>query len=703
MNVSESPKEPRPHGKVQGYHRDRQAVVYVRQSTLQQVARNQESTRLQYGLVERALGLGWSPSKVLVIDDDLGRSGTTAEGRQGFQRLVAAVGLEQVGIVLGLEMSRLARSCRDWHHLLEVCALFGTLIGDMDGVYDPRDYNDRLLLGLKGSMSEAEIHILKQRMLAGKRAKAERGELAMPLPMGYVMRPSGEIAKDPDEQAQATIGLIFDQFERWGTINGVLQHLVRNRILLPHRVRSGPAKGELEWRRPNRTTLSNLLHHPIYAGAYVYGRRPTDPRRCQPGRPGTGRTVAALGELQVLRPGEVPAYIGWEQFLRNLERMEANRVEALGAIRRGSSLLSGLLVCGRCGQRMATSYQQRDRGMRYVCNHALIGYGGPLCQSLAGTPLDELVGQQVLRALEPAALELSMKVAQDVEAERLQLHQHWRQRLERAHYQAERAFRQYNAVDPENRLVARTLERQWEAALAEEESLKAEYARFTARQPPVLSTQDCADIRALAADIPALWHAPSTTAADRQAIIRQVVERIAVTVQGESEQVGVEIRWSGGFLTQTRLIRPVARLDQLSYYPQLLARVAALHGEGQSSVAIAALLNAEGWHPAKRRPTFTAPMVCELLARQGLGASRPSPATGSQRHPGEWTLRELAHELAMPQITLYCWLRQGRLNARQEFVDAHPIWLIQADKDEVDRLRALRAQGGRRPKLATIH
>ena len=258
--------------KIQGHHRDRLAVVYVRQSTLQQVSRHQESTRLQYGLVERALQLGWPRAQVLVIDDDLGKSGTTAVGRPGFQRLVAEVSLGHVGLVLGVEMSRLARSCRDWHQWLEVCGLFGTLLGDLDGIYDPSNYNDRLLLGLKGTMSEAELHVLKQRLLAGKRAKAERGELGMAVPMGYVRRPAGEVIKDPDAQVQATLQLIFDQFARCGTVNGVLRYRVRHQIQLPHRVRCGPNQGELEWHRPNRVTLSNLLHPPIYAAVDVGAR-----------------------------------------------------------------------------------------------------------------------------------------------------------------------------------------------------------------------------------------------------------------------------------------------------------------------------------------------------------------------------------------------------------------------------------------------
>ena len=282
-------------GKIQASHLQRLAVVYVRQSTLQQVERHQESTRLPSALRDRAIELGGAPDQVLVIDEALGRCGASAEGRPGFQRLVAEVGLDPIGIVLGIEVSRLARSSRDWYQLLEVCALFSTLIGDADGLYDPQTYNDRLLLGLKGTMSEAELHILKPRMLEGKRAKARRGELKMRLPMGYLRDLAGNVVKDPDAQARGVIETVFVQCARRGTLNGVLRDLVEHRLELPDRVISGPQTGPLQWRRPNRVTLSNLLHHPIYdAGAYVDGRRPTDPRRRQPGRPSTGRTVAGL-------------------------------------------------------------------------------------------------------------------------------------------------------------------------------------------------------------------------------------------------------------------------------------------------------------------------------------------------------------------------------------------------------------------------
>ena len=463
--------------------------------------------------------------------------------------------------------------------------------------------------------------------------------------------------------------------------------MVQHQIRVPQRVRFGPSKGELVWRRPNRTTLSNLLHHPIYAGAYTYGRRPTDPKRKQPGRPSTGRLVAKPEDCQVLLPDRIPAYISWEQFERNRRQLEANTQAGLGVIRYGPSLLSGLVVCGRCGLRMASAYNNNGAGLRYSCAREMVDYGGAICQSLTGAPLDAWMSELVLAALEPAALEVSLEVAADVEAQRQRLHQHWAKRLERASYEVDRAARQYRAVDPENRLVARTLERHWEEALASEEQLKADYRRFLASQPVTLSASEREAIRRLASDLPALWHAETTTAADRQAIIRQLVERVVVTVQGESEQVDLEVHWIGGYRTQTRRRRPVARLDQLSYYPALLARAAALHQQGLSRGAIAEALNAAGWHPAKRRQTFTVDMVRALLGRQGLSASQARPRSVTHE-ADEWTLPALAYTLAMPHPTLYAWLRKGHLQARH---DQHSgQWVIRADTSELQRLRALR-------------
>jgi DNA invertase Pin-like site-specific DNA recombinase len=606
---------------------------------------------------------------------------------------VAEVGLDHVGIVLGIEMSRLARSNRDWHQLLEICALFGTLIGDLDGIYDPSDYNDRLLLGLKGTMSEAELHILKRRMLEGKRAKARRGELGMQVPMGYIRRPSGEVTKDPDEQAQDTIEMVFNLFKRYGTLNGVLQHLVRNGIQMPSRVRFGPNKGELQWVRPNRATLSNIFRNPIYAGAYVYGRRPTIAKKKKPGRPSTGRTVAKFGEWEVLLKDRLPSYITWDQFEKNKRQLESNTVQGTGALRNGPSLLSGLLVCGRCGMRMTTQYSNNGKGLRYLCSRLMVDYGEPLCQSLAGKPLDELTANLVLQSLEPAALEISLKVAEDLEAERYQMRSHWEKKLERARYVVERAFRQYNAVEPENRLVARSLEQRWEKSLVAEEELKMEYERFLSQQASPLSEQEREAIRRLAVDIPDIWNASSTSPSERQAIVRQLIDRVVVTVQGETEKVAVEYQWAGGHKTQAALIRPVARLEQLSYYQNLLKRVAELNTEKKNAQTIANILNEEGWRPAKRRQTFTAYMVRTLFSRQGLRGSRKKrPSDAIAKRANEWTIRELSQKLEMPEPTLYSWIKKGKLKSRRVLSSGRAILIITANRNDINRLRKLRTR-----------
>jgi DNA invertase Pin-like site-specific DNA recombinase len=678
--------------KIQGRHRDRLAVVYVRQSTLRQVDRHPESTRLQYALAERAQQLGWARERVVVIDDDLGRSGASAAVRPGFQRLVAEVGLGRVGLVLGAEMSRLARSCRDWHQLLEICALFDTLIADGDGVLDPAAYNDRLLLGLKGTMSEAELHILKSRMHAGRAAKARRGELFFNLPRGYVRRPSGEIALDPDEQGQAVVRLVFALFDQRRTINGVLVYLAAHDIRLPYRLRGGPAKGELVWRRPNRHTLGEMLTNPAYAGAYAYGRRVIDPRRQRPGHPGSGRIKREPGAMVLLRD-RWPAYISWEDHERNCAQVTANRAHHAGVPRGGPSLLAGLLVCGRCGRRMATFYPEGGRGLRYACSREAVDYGGAACQSLSGRCLDALVGELIVQALAPAAVEASLQLAEDVELERTALQRQWRHRLERARYEAARARRQFDAVEPENRLVARTLERHWEQALAEELRLQGEHERFMASQPLPLTAAELAMIRQLTEDMPALWRAPTTTARDRQTIARLLLERVVVTVEGESERVAVTCCWAGGVRTGHALTRPVKQLVQLSTYQGLMERIAGLHAAGLPAPAIAETLNREGWRPPKRRATFTAAMVRRLLGRQGVQPkARHAPSRAVERQAAtELTLLEVAVRLAMPYPSVYRWLRRGLLRARRAVTDqGRPIWLITADADELERLRALR-------------
>ena len=688
-----------PQQKIRAEHLGRAAVVYVRQSSRQQVLEHTESTRLQYALVERAAALGWARSQVVVIDDDLGVSAATADSRKGFARLVTEVTMGRVGVVLGIEMSRLARTGRDWHQLLELCSLSSVLLADPDGVYDPGFYNDRLLLGLKGTMSEAELYLIRQRMLSGKLAKAERGELAVPLPIGYVRRPSGEVVLDPDEQAQHVVRLVFSAFRRLGTLNGVLRYLVGQEVQLPVRVHSGPSKGEIEWRRPTRETLQIMLHNPVYAGYYAYGRRQVEPRRKVPGRPSTGRVVKEAGEWLVLLPGRMPGYITPEEYEANVARMAANRQTAAtpGAPRDGSALLSGLLRCGRCGgHRMTVQYHDGSGAARsahgYACAFYQVNYGtGGRCQHIAGRALDDWVTSQVLEAVAPAALEVSMAAAAQAEDERAMLDKLWRQRLERARYAADRARRQYQLAEPENRLVVRQLETDWEEALAGAGRLEADYQRFTEEQPATLTPAERAAIQALAADLPQVWHAPSTTQADRKELLRILIEDITVNVAGASELVDVTITWAGGHQTAGQAVRPVARLDQLSYYPALLARVTGLAAAGRNNRQIADVLNAEGFRPPKRTSRFSDQQVRTLISQRGIrGQQKGRPAVLTSLAPGEWSVPGLSAELGMPTASIYNWIYRGWITARH--APGTRNWIITAGDEQMRQLRERRAR-----------
>jgi DNA invertase Pin-like site-specific DNA recombinase len=401
--------------------------------------------------VDHAVALGWPRERVQVIDEDQGKSGASAEQRLGFHYLLAEVALDHAGLILSTEVSRPARCCKDWYQLLEQCARFHTLLGDGDGLYDPTDYNDRLLLGLKGMMSEAELHVLKERMYKAKLLKESRGELFELPPIGYVKLPGGAFAIDPDEQVQAVVRLIFDQFDLQGTVHGVLRYLVHHKIQIPVRSHRRVNQGQLEWHRPNRPTLLNLLHHPIYAGAYRRGHRAIDPRKKKPGCRHSGKQFLPPEQCRVLLRDRLPAYITWERFEANQRRLAANsaKPDALGPPRQGAALLPGLLYCGRCGRRMQVHYSGRKNTPSYACTRNCSDYGAPLCQSLSGRSLDDLVAAQILQAVAPAALEASLAAVADIERERAGLRQQWVLKIERVRYEAERACRQYQACEPD--------------------------------------------------------------------------------------------------------------------------------------------------------------------------------------------------------------------------------------------------------------
>ena len=672
--------------KIQDRHLERLAVVYVRQSNPQQVMDHQESRRRQYALADHAVTLGWPKDRVLVIDDDQGQSGRSIEQRDGFKRLLAEVTLGHVGLVLGLEMSRLARSSKDWHNLLEVCALFGTLLGDQDGIYNPNDTNDRLLLGLKGTMSEYEMFTMRNRLQFGRLHKAQRGEVYIAVPCGYQKLPSGQVILDPDEQARAIVQMVFDKFDELGSQYAVLCYLIRNNIRIGIRLRFGARRGELEWRRPSMSLVTRILHHPMYAGAYVFGRR----KRLN--QDGAARYQwLSMEDWQVLKRDHLPAYITWEKYLSNQQRLQENRNQpnSSGVPRQGAALLSGLLVCGTCGYRMRPSYGSAARPT-YACNWHLMDARPQTCSSMKAGVIDDLVTQQVLRALEPAALELSLQAEADVCQERQRLHRHWQKQLERARYEVERAERQYQAVEPENRLVARTLEQRWEETLRQQRQLQEEYDRFLQEQPAQLSEEERNRIRELSNDMPALWHAPATTAAERKEIIRCLVEKVVVQVRKDSEYVAATIHWQGGFTSQHEIVRPVASYARMRDFPQLCERLRDMHKEGLNAAQMADKLNQEGFSPPKRSNPFSEELVRQLLCRQGISDERTClPPLG----PHEWWLSKLARELKMPAGKLRGWIERGWLHARQ--TPAQHLWIVWADRDEMRRLRKLVARSHR--------
>ncbi|HVI36132.1 MAG TPA: recombinase family protein, partial [Gaiellales bacterium] len=566
---------------------------------------------------------------------------------------------------------------------------------DSDRIYDPALYNDRLLLGLKGTMSEAELHIMRARLEQGRWHKAERGELGFNLPRGYFKRPSGEVALDPDERVRDTIHLVFDVFERRGSVHGVLRYLIDHGIALPDRERHGPTRGEVVWHRPHRGAIRNLLTSPTYAGAYVFGRRQTKGSYVGIRRWRAGQPSRHPADWRVLLPDRWPAYISWSSYEENQQRLDANRSKHKGVPRGGPSLLAGILFCGRCGHRMVTCYRNNGRDLRYDCTHDQINHGAPHCQSLSGGTLDALVTGLILEVLRPSAIEVSLRLAEDVELERARRHRQWALRLEQARYEVERAQRQYDAVEPENRIVARTLEQRWEAALAAAAELREEHARFLAHEPAQLTTADREAIRALAEDIPTLWRATTTTAAERKEIVRLLLERTEVTVAGASENAEVVCRWAGGRQSRHALVRSVRRTVQLSRHAELLAHLRGLHAQGLRPPAIARILQVEGWRSAHGKG-FTEGSVRALLARMGVVSTSPKrPSAVVARRTDELTVTEVAARLNLPEGTVYNWLYKGRLPARRVVAAWHTLWLVRLE--EVEALLRQRAGAARLP------
>jgi len=601
-------------GKIKQHHLDRLAIVYIRQSHPQQQIKHPESVATQLRLRERIEQWGWPADRIRVLDGDLGKSGTSTIGREDFAWLVSEVTLDHVGLVAGFQINRLAREDETICHLIKICSLFDTLLADQDGVYHPQDFNDRLVLTIKGLVGGVELYQIQQRMQHGRLERARRGEWLGVPPLGYVIGEQRKLVFDPDEQARHVTRMLFDQFERLGSVSALLRFLHEHDVRLPIRATADP-RAEIEWRRPHRETLRNVLRHPAYTGTYTWGRRPCDPKRALPGRRGTGRSVLAAADCQVFIPGNHEAFIDPAQFERNLQRLssQSRRGPQPSPARETAALLAGRVFCGRCQSRMQTHYSPN---LRYECARRALDYGESRCGSLPGREIEQLAATQILVALEPASLELSLAAAERIEAERAELERHWQLRLQRAQQNAARAFHQYDAVEPENRLVARTLESRWEETLAEVRTLTEDHDRFRASRPLTLSPAERRAIEQLSTNLPRLWTAPSLAVAEKRRVVELLLEKAVVTGT-EDERVTVELHWSGGTMTSHAITRRVRRWSDLSDYERILGHIAESESHGCTSEEIATRLNDLGYRTC-RSMSFTSANVRQLRQRAKL-------------------------------------------------------------------------------------
>ncbi len=664
--------------KIDTQHLAKTAIVYVRQSSARQVRENVESTQLQYDLAHLAEAYGWPSQRIEIIDEDLGVSGKSLEGRSGFQRLLAEISLSHVGMVMGIEMSRLARNCRDWHQLLELCAVFGTLLGDADGVYNPRDHNDRLLLGLKGTMSEAELHVLQSRLNAGKKNKARRGEHFTSAPIGYVRTRDG-VAIEPDVQAQEVVHLIFAKFEELGSANAVLKYLVGNDIKIGKRKLNGLQPEAVTWQAANRSTVLHILRHPIYAGAYAYGRTKSVPTNGPEGNCRTVQRRVNQSDWEVLIRDKVPAYITWQQWEQNQQKLRENSTKFSFGASRGSSVLTGGIVCGKCGSRMPVHY--RDQIPSFDCSVARMQYGGRLCQSFNGRWLEPMIEDLVLQAFAPASIELSLEASENIEADRKRLETHHQRSVDRATYDAELERRRYESVDPGNRLVAAELERQWEEKLVAQRECEAVLNRFRDEVPTTLSSQERDQIESLASDFRSLWNSDQTSGKDRQDLVRILIEKIVVEVVEGTEVLSVTIHWSGGFESHHESRRTVATFDDMRDGDLLLERAQQLYNLGYPRRELICILNKEGFEPA-RQSGFTFTNINALfltLRRKGMIGSSPKLPQGF------WRSGELSKKIGIDPATLTGWRHRSWVQAKL----AGRRWIYWANSAELERLGKL--------------
>lgn len=664
--------------KINASHLRRSAFIYLRQSSAAQVEHNRESTRRQYGLASRATELGWPAEQVTVIDEDLGLSGSGAVERSGFARLAAEVGLGRVGIVLGLEVSRLARNNADWYRLLDLCGLTDTLIGDGDGIYHPADFNDRLLLGLKGTMSEAELHILRGRLLGGIRNKAARGELRRGLPVGFVWgEKDGEVRFHPDESVQAAIRNVFARFTELGSARRVWLWLRSERLSFPLQSHYGAT---IRWVDPSYIAIYHVLTNPVYAGAYAYGKSRFETTIDASGRRKKRVRKMPVAEWSVLIQNHHEGYIDWSAYEANRSRIASNTRPRThnaenGPVREGGALLQGLAICGHCGRKLRTHYTGRTASPGYHCAGKNIVEGrGCYCLNVGAAQIDEAITRMVLTTLAPLGVEAALAAAERLEADHDGALAQWRHAVERAAYETKRAERRYMAVDPDNRLVARGLEAEWEKCLRDLEAAKAELTRREQQRPTSLDSEQRCRLLELGADLTVAWQAPTTSARDKKELLRTLIEEVIVSIQKQERRAHLTVRWRGGALNETTLelprLRPaIVRTDEDTI--ALLRRLAALYPDA----VIAGVLNRQGRTSAYGH-RFDANNVGNLRRQWKIPRFQPSNGPDD----GElMTVRQAAAALGVAPSTIHRALNDGFI-AGEQLTPAAP-WRIRLSDD----------------------
>lgn len=658
--------------------RSRFAVIYIRQSSSYQVSHNVESGLRQRNFVERAIELGWTQDQILVVDEDLGESASRTGKRSGFEQMVARAALGEVGIILAIEVSRLARANRDWYHLLDICSITGTLIGDEEGLYNPKEYNDRLLLGLKGTMSEAELHIIKQRLVEAMRQKAKRGELRRRLPAGYFWDDAGRIQKNPDEQVCAAIDLVFNRFAVLETIHQTHLSLAEDGVRIPVRVAHG--KG-LEWKQPSSGQIQRMLTNPIYAGAYVYGRRQTEESVDSNLKPKKRLKRVSKEDWHVLIKDHHDGHISWEQFEKIQERIRSNRrgIAGPGAPREGDSLLQGLVVCGRCGRRMSIAYGKDSRPTRYRCAKAREQTGVPVCQAFGARRLEQAVERVLLECLSPlgveAMIEAAKVYAQDNEAQGRQ----WEQRVERARYEVDLARRQYDAVDPDNRLVARELERRFEKALRALEATQSEARTHLRALQEALSSNEEQLLRRYAHNLATLWNTPTTRPQDRKRIVRCLIETVVVTVLPDESVVKAQVYWKGGEVTVIEVPKGKSGVHRYVSDPELVELIRLL-ARDFSDQQIARILYRKGLRTPKGL-SFATHHVASLRNNYNITKGPRVPVRGKD----VFTAEQAAELFGVTRSTVIRWVEAGLLRGSQLTYGAP--WRIQVTEEDLNKLK----------------